>query len=61
MDVTIGLLINRLRARLRGDNGAHLVEYGLLVGLIAIVAMIAVKLFGQGLSSQFSTITSNVG
>jgi Flp pilus assembly pilin Flp len=37
-----------------------MVEYGLLVGLIAIIAMVAVKAFGSGVSTQFSSITSSV-
>jgi Flp pilus assembly pilin Flp len=36
------------------------VEYGLLLALIAIIAMVAVKAFGSGVSSQFSSITSAV-
>jgi pilus assembly protein Flp/PilA len=62
MDVTLLLLahLQWLRARFESQRGAHLVEYGLLVGLIAIVALAAVKLFGQGVSTQFSTITSEV-
>lgn len=42
------------------ERGAGMVEYGLLAGLIAIVAMVAVKAFGSGVSSQFSSITSSV-
>lgn len=42
------------------QRGAGMVEYGLLVGLIAIIAMVAVKAFGSGVSSQFSSITSSV-
>ena len=62
MDVTIMLLahVQWLRARLESQRGASLVEYGMLVGLIAIVALAAVRLFGQGVSTQFSTITSSV-
>ena len=42
------------------ERGAGMVEYGLLVGLIAIIAMVAVKAFGSGVSTQFSSITSSV-
>jgi len=42
------------------ERGASMVEYGLLLALIAIVALVAVKAFGSGVSSQFSTITSTV-
>jgi pilus assembly protein Flp/PilA len=43
-----------------GERGASLVEYGLLVGLIAVVALVAVKAFGAGVSAQFSSINSAV-
>ena len=43
-----------------GERGASMVEYGLLLGLIAIIAMVAVKAFGSGVSSHFSSITSAV-
>jgi len=51
-----------LQARLgtTSERGAGMVEYGLLLALIAVVAMVAVKAFGSGVSSQFSTITSTV-
>ena len=42
------------------QRGAGMVEYGLLLGLIAVIAMVAVKAFGSGVSSQFSSINSNV-
>ena len=61
MDVRVAMIMQALRARFRSDCGANLVEYGLLVGLIAILALAAVQLFGQGASSHFSTVTSQVG
>jgi Flp pilus assembly pilin Flp len=42
------------------ECGASMVEYGLLLGLIAIIAMVAVQAFGVGVSTQFSSITSAV-
>ena len=42
------------------ERGAGMVEYGLLLALIAVVAMVAVKAFGSGVSSQFSTIGSTI-
>jgi Flp pilus assembly pilin Flp len=61
MEGTVTVMIAWLRARLGGERGAGLVEYGLLLMLIAVVALVAVKAFGQGVSTQFSTITSTVG
>jgi Flp pilus assembly pilin Flp len=60
MDVRIAVIMQALQARFRSDDGANLVEYGLLVGLIAILALVAVQLFGQGVSSHYSTVTSQV-
>ena len=42
------------------ETGASMVEYGLLLALIAIIAMVAVQAFGVGVSTQFSSITSAV-
>ncbi|HVW31496.1 MAG TPA: Flp family type IVb pilin [Acidimicrobiia bacterium] len=60
--MSILLLLARLQDRLAtaGERGANMVEYGLLLALIAIVAMVAVKAFGSGVSSQFSAITSTI-
>ena len=61
MEVMISAAASWLRTNLRSERGANLVEYGFLIGLIAIVAMIAVHAFGDGVASQFSTIASHVG
>lgn len=42
------------------ERGAGMVEYGLLLALIAVIAMVAVQAFGSGVSTQFSSITSSV-
>ncbi len=41
-----------------GEKGASLVEYALLVALIAIVAIAAVQFVGTRVSTRFSTIGS---
>ena len=48
-------LINRFR---RDDEGAALVEYGILVGLIAVICVVAVTALGTEISTAFSTIAS---
>lgn len=48
----------RLIAFLHSERGAGLVEYGLLVILIAVVALAAVALTGQQVSGQYSEIAS---
>ena len=50
----------QLRAR-RGEEGASLVEYALLVALIAVVCIVAVTLLGSNASSKFSSVDSSLG
>ena len=44
----------------RDDRGASLVEYLLLVNLIAIAVIAALVLFGRGLSNSFGTAGSTL-
>ena len=46
-------LIDRFR---RDDEGAALVEYGMLVGLIAVICVAAVTLLGDRVRDAFSAI-----
>ena len=48
-------LINRFQ---REEEGAALVEYGMLVGLIAVICVVAVTTLGTEVSTAFSTIAS---
>jgi pilus assembly protein Flp/PilA len=47
----VGKLIYRFR---RNEDGAALVEYGMLIGLIAVVCLVAVTTLGTEISSAFS-------
>ena len=42
------------------ERGASMVEYGLLLALIAIIALVAVQVFGNGVTEKFSSINSAV-
>ncbi len=42
------------------QKGASLVEYALLVALIAVVAIAAVRILGQTVSGQFSVINNTI-
>jgi pilus assembly protein Flp/PilA len=50
-------LTDRLR---RDDRGATLVEYGLLVFLIAVACVVAITALGGALSGLFTTITGDI-
>ena len=54
-------LINRLRALARGDEGQDLLEYALLVALIALVAVGAITLAGQNVNVIFGRIATALG
>lgn len=44
----------------REDRGATAVEYGLMVGLIAVVIIVAVTLLGTNLSDMFDGVAGEV-
>ena len=50
-----------IRNWLQRDEGQDLAEYALLIGLIALVVMVAVILLGQNLSTLFQQLGSAVG
>ena len=62
MMVSYDFLATWLRARF-GDSerGASLVEYALLVALIAVVCIVAVSFLGKSASSKFTTVGSSIG
>jgi Flp pilus assembly pilin Flp len=42
----------------QAEDGQALVEYALLISLVALTALVAVESFGLGVSSLYSTIVS---
>ncbi len=50
-----------LESKVDSERGASLVEYALLVALIAVVCIIAITFLGGSASSKFSTVGSAVG
>ena len=53
-------LITRMRTLMRDDSGQDLLEYALLVALIALVAVAAVKNSGQAVNSIFTSVASQL-
>jgi len=51
-------LINTVR---KDEDGAALVEYGLLVGLITVVCLVAVTQLGLAASGKLSTACASLG
>ena len=50
----------KLTAWAKDEKGASMVEYALLVVLIAIIAIVAVSIAGTNVSSAFSTIAGSL-
>jgi pilus assembly protein Flp/PilA len=44
----------------RSEKGQDLAEYALLIGLIALIVILAVTLLGTQISIVFSTIANNI-
>jgi pilus assembly protein Flp/PilA len=49
-----------VRAKVRSERGASLVEYALLVALIAVVCIVAVSFLGKSASSTFSGVGGSI-
>jgi pilus assembly protein Flp/PilA len=47
-------------AMIRDEEGATMVEYGLLVALIALVAVVGVTLLGTNLNLNFNSAAGSV-
>jgi pilus assembly protein Flp/PilA len=50
--------MERIKRFFRDEEGAALVEYGLLVGLIAAVCVLVVTTLGTTIQGYFTTINS---
>mgnify|MGYP001092464729 CR=1 FL=1 len=53
-------MMETLRGLVRDDDGATMVEYGLLVALIAVAAITAIKLVGTNLSTLFNNVAEDL-
>ncbi len=49
-----------IQSRMTNEEGASLVEYALLVALIAVVAILAITTVGKEVDSNFDNIASNL-
>ncbi len=57
----INHIIRGFQARLQDEDGQALAEYGLILGLIAVVCIIALTGIGLAVSGQLESITSAIG
>jgi len=50
-----------LKAHFKTDRGATMVEYALMVALIAVVCIAAVTMLGGNAKSKFSSVGDSIG
>ena len=43
------------------EEGQGMVEYGLIIALVAVVVIGAITLLGNGIRDKFTTVTSKIG
>ena len=53
-------MVSTFTKMIRDEEGATMVEYGLLVALIAIVALVGVRAVGTSLSSLYSNVAGSL-
>ncbi|MFY9719531.1 MAG: Flp family type IVb pilin [Candidatus Cybelea sp.] len=53
-------MFRNLITMIRDEEGATMVEYGLLVALIAVVALAGITALGTNLSSLFNTVATSI-
>ena len=48
------------RLNIGDERGASMVEYGLLLALIAVIAIVAVRALGGGVSDKFNEVKNSL-
>ena len=54
-------IVSTARKFMHEEDGATMVEYGLMVALIAVVCIAAVTTLGTNLNTKFSSVATSVG
>jgi pilus assembly protein Flp/PilA len=60
MITSFQFLATWLRAHVEDERGASLVEYALLVALIAVVCIAAITLLGNNASKKFDSVATSI-
>jgi len=61
--MSIDVIVEKKETHLEKESqkGASLVEYALLVALVAIAGIAAMRVLGTNISTQFSSVAAQVG
>jgi pilus assembly protein Flp/PilA len=54
-------MLNSLYAMLRSDDGQGLIEYALVIALVAVVAIAALKLLGGKVNNTLNNAANQLG
>ncbi|HZT13611.1 MAG TPA: Flp family type IVb pilin [Candidatus Baltobacteraceae bacterium] len=52
--------MNALKKLIADESGATMVEYGIMVALIAAVCIVLISTLGKNVSSAFSSVNSSI-
>ena len=53
--------IVKLAARRDSEDGQAMVEYGLILALVSVVAIVALKLVGTDVTAVFNSVAASLG
>jgi pilus assembly protein Flp/PilA len=53
--------MQKIRNFIKNEEGATMVEYGLMLALIAVVCIAAVTLIGGNANNTFTNVAANLG
>lgn len=59
--VSMTAFIAGVKDRLASEKGATMVEYGIMVALIAVIVMVAVGPLGEQIALLFDGVTTDIG
>jgi len=54
------IMLNNIKQVMTDDQGATMVEYGLIVALVAVVCMVAVKTLGLNILAAFNGAANQI-
>lgn len=60
LSVSLMVWLQNARRRAAGEAGQSMVEYAIVVALVALIAMAGVQAFGQGVQQVFQQLLSKI-
>ena len=61
LEECMSVQLKSVKKNKRSQKGASLVEYALLIALVAVASIAAMKVLASGISAQFSSTSAQVG